>query len=177
MLEWKPAATEHAGAPVAFNVYRAAEETAAMNAAPLAKPPYEQEGVTYGEQRCFVVRAVAVVSGVHVEGEASQSACVTPRDIFPPAAPGNLTAIASAGAMNLAWNANIEQDLAGYLVLRGEAGSATLQQLTPSPVRENTYTDTTVKPGVTYTYAVVAIDTATPPNMSAQSAPRTETAR
>jgi hypothetical protein len=44
-------------------------------------------------------------------------------------------------------------------------------------VRENTYRDTTVTAGVTYVYAVVAVDAASPPNLSAQSAPRTETAR
>jgi hypothetical protein len=84
--------------------------------------------------------------------------------------------VAGDGVMNLGWDANTERDLAGYLVLRGEAPGATLQALTPAPIRETTYKDTTVKPGVRYTYAVVAVDTAMPPNTSAQA--RTdETAR
>jgi hypothetical protein len=176
-LEWRPAVSDVGGSAIAFNVYRTDADPVALNQAPLAKPAYEQAGVAFGEQQCFVVRGVAVVGSVPVEGESSPRACVTPRDVFPPAAPKNLTAIASAGAMNLAWEANTERDLAGYIILRAEAGGATLQQLTPAAVRENTYTDTTVKPGVTYTYAVVAVDSATPPNVSAQSAARTETAR
>jgi predicted small lipoprotein YifL len=176
-LEWTPPASETSGSAIAFNVYRADSDAAALNQAPLTKPVYEQAGVAFGEEQCFVVRGVASVGGVPVEGGGSPRACVTPTDVFPPAAPKNLTVIASAGAINLAWEANAESDLAGYIILRAEAGGATLQQLTPSAVRENTYTDTTVKPGVTYTYAVVAVDSATPPNMSAQSASRTETAR
>ena len=36
--------------------------------------------------------------------------------------------------MNLSWDANTEADLAGYLVLRGEAPGDTLQPLTPAPI-------------------------------------------
>jgi hypothetical protein len=176
-LEWTPASPGVAAAPIAFNLYRDARDTSPVNAAPLQAPEYERAGVTFGEEQCFVVRSVASVGGVPIEGAASERACVTPRDVFPPAAPRNLSAIASEGAVNLAWDANTEADLAGYIILRGEAGGATLQQLTPTPVRENTYRDTTVTAGVTYVYAVVAVDAASPPNLSAQSAPRTETAR
>jgi hypothetical protein len=175
VLEWTPPGSGHE--QLTFNVYRAREEGSPLNPAPLQKPVYERAGVTFGDEQCFVVRGVRSEGGVGVEGAASEPACITPRDIFAPAPPKNVTLIASAGAMNLAWDAGTEPDLAGYIILRGEGASATLQQLTPAPVRENTFTDTTVTPGVTYTYAVVAIDSATPPNMSAQSPPRTETAR
>jgi fibronectin type 3 domain-containing protein len=45
------------------------------------------------------------------------------------------------------------------------------------PIKETTYRDTTVKPGVRYVYAVVAVDTASPQNVSAQSNRVEETAR
>jgi hypothetical protein len=67
--------------------------------------------------------------------------------------------------------------MAGYLVLRGEAPGDTLQPLTPQPIKDTSYRDTTVKPGVRYVYAIVAIDRATPPNRSAPSARVEETAR
>ena len=66
---------------------------------------------------------------------------------------------------------------AGYIVLRGEAPGDTLQAITTAPVTANSYRDETVKPGVRYVYAVVAVDTAKPQNVSAQSNRAEETAR
>ena len=102
---------------------------------------------------------------------------MTPRDTFPPAAPKNLQAVGSAGVINLIWDANTDADLAGYLVLRGEAPGDTLQPLTPEPIKETRYQDRSIKPGVTYVYAIVAVDRATPPNRSALSNRVQETAR
>lgn len=79
--------------------------------------------------------------------------------------------------ISLIWDANTEPDLAGYIVLRGEAPGDTLQPLTPKPIRETTFRDTTVKPGVRYVYAIVAVDNATPPNRSVPSVRVEETAR
>jgi fibronectin type 3 domain-containing protein len=112
-----------------------------------------------------------------VVGPASPKGCVTAKDTFPPAAPKNLEAIAAVGAINLIWDANTEADVAGYLVLRGEATGATLQALTATPVPGSTYNDTTVTAGARYVYAVVAVDKATPQNVSAQSNRVEETAR
>ena len=68
--------------------------------------------------------------------------------------------------MNLIWDANTESDLGGYLILRGEAPGDTLQPLTPQPIHDTSFRDTTVRPGVRYVYAIVAVDRATPPNRS-----------
>ena len=112
-----------------------------------------------------------------IESDPSDPICVTPRDTFPPAAPKSLQAVGSAGVINLIWEANKEPDLAGYLVLRGEAPGDTLQPLTPEPIKDNRYQDRSIKPGVTYVYAIVAVDRATPPNRSALSNRVQETAR
>jgi hypothetical protein len=174
-IDWVPPLAAVEGPAFAYNVY-AGEGTGALNPAPIAGTTFEHGGVEFGVERCYRVRTVVTVVGVSIEGASSAPHCVTPRDTFPPAAPRELRAVAGDGVMNLGWDANTERDLAGYLVLRGEAPGATLQALTPAPIRETTYKDTTVKPGVRYTYAVVAVDTAMPPNTSAQA--RTdETAR
>jgi hypothetical protein len=144
---------------------------------PIAKSEFVIPGVTYGVERCFVVRAVDVMSGAVAQGAESPRACVTPRDTFPPAAPKSLGAIAGAGVISLIWEPNAEADLAGYLVLRGEAPGDTLQAITLAPVKETTYRDTTVRPGVRYVYVVVAVDTADPQNVSGQSNRAEETAR
>ena len=53
----------------------------------------------------------------------------------------------------------------------------TLQALTPEPIVETTYSDKAISPGVRYVYAIVAVDKATPPNASPQSARQEATAR
>ncbi|MEZ5289340.1 MAG: hypothetical protein R2712_31980, partial [Vicinamibacterales bacterium] len=133
--------------------------------------------VRFGERRCFVVRAVDTIAGQAVLGAASEPGCVTPTDTFPPAPPRQLAAIAGIGVINLIWEPNTEADLAGYLVLRGAAPGDTLQAITPAPIRETTYRDQAVEPGVRYIYAVVAVDNATPPNLSGQSNRVEETSR
>ena len=172
-LKWSapPVPAEAEGAPITFNVYdRAAAAAAPLTPEPVAEPAFQRSGVTFGQEQCFAVRSVVRVSGISIESEPSAATCVTPRDTFPPAAPADLQAVSSGGVIALIWNANTEADVAGYIVLRGEAGGGTLQAITTAPIRETVYRDTTVSPGVRYAYAVVAVDRATPPNASAQSA-------
>ena len=159
-----------------FNVYQA-DGLTPLNAAPLGTPSFERTGVEFGKEECFVVRTVTMAGTVSIESTASERACVTPTDIFPPAAPRGLSAVGSAGVISLIWDANTEPDVAGYLVLRGEAPGDTLQPLTPAPIKETTYRDTTVTAGVRYVYAIVAVDSAKPANTSPQSTRVEETAR
>jgi hypothetical protein len=184
-LTWTPpspagAAPETAAAPLAppppavvFNVYNAAAEQEAaarpLNTTPLTAASFEQPVKQMNVEQCFVVRAAERRGSVLVESEASAPRCVTPRDTFAPAAPTGLNGVPNPGVIDLRWNPNTEADLAGYVILRGEAPGDTLQALTPEPIRETRYSDRTVKPGVRYVYAVVAVDRATPPNTSAQS--------
>jgi predicted small lipoprotein YifL len=176
-LDWTPPVAESGGAPFSFNVYHAGNTNTPMNTAPLSEISFDITAVEYGKEQCFVVRTVQVQATTTIESELSAPACLTPIDNFPPAAPKGLRAVAEDGAVNLVWELNTEPDLAGYLVLRGDASGGTLQPITPQPIKDASYRDTTVKPGVRYVYAVVAVDTATPRNTSAQSAPEAVTAR
>ena len=175
-LSWTPPAASEQAKPAAFNVYAAGSDTP-LNPAPLTTPAFERAGVEFGKEECFVVRTVAQYEAAVVESAPSAPACVTPADVFPPADPKGLTAVATTGAINLIWEANTDADLGGYLVLRGEAPGDKLQAITASPIQETTYRDTTVTPGVRYVYAIVAVDRATPPNVSGQSPRVEETAR
>ncbi len=172
------AVTWIAGAVAAatFNVYTA-DGQAPLNEAPIAAPPYERPGVSWGVEQCFVVRAVDKVGTAAIESEPSKPACVTPRDTFPPAAPAGLSVVAGPGTINLSWDASGEPDLGGYIVLRGEAPGDTLRPITPAAIAATNYEDRTAQPGMRYVYSIEAIDTATPPNRSAASARVEETAR
>ncbi len=159
-----------------YNVY-ARDGKGPLNAAPLAAPPFERPGVTWGTEECFVVRAVEKAGAAAIESEPSAPACVTPRDTFPPAAPKAVSIVAGPGTINLSWDANTEADLGGYLVLRGEAAGGPLAPLTPAPIAATNYEDKAVQAGVRYVYTIVAVDKATPANRSAPSPRVEETAR
>jgi len=132
-----------------------------------------------GRRRCYVVRAVRGDGTQTVEGTPSEPpVCVDSLDDFPPEAPAGLSSTIRDGEIELMWEPNAEPDIAGYLVLRGEAGDATLTPVTDTVVTETRFTDRTVKPGVRYVYAVQAIDSRLPrPNVSLESARVEETAR
>jgi hypothetical protein len=131
-----------------------------------------------GRRRCYTVRALRGRGPTAVESEPSSPICVTPSDDFPPAAPVGVSTEVMPGAITISWEPNSEADLAGYVILRGEAGDATLAPLTGSVIAEPRYIDRDVRPGVRYVYAVQAIDTRLPtPNTSAESARVEETAR
>jgi fibronectin type 3 domain-containing protein len=144
---------------------------------PLATTTWRDSAVEVGTERCYAVRTVETRGTSVIESEPSPVLCISPTDTFPPKAPTNLAAVASEGAISLIWEANTEADLAGYIVLRGEAPGATLAPLMTEPIKDTTYRDTTTKAGVRYVYTVVAVDTATPQNVSTQSNRVEETAR
>lgn len=175
-LAWTaPPIAADASAP-GFNVYKG-DAAAPLNAAPLTTPSFEQPGVEFGAERCFVVRSVELVASVPIESDGSPSTCVTPKDIFPPAAPQRLQVVPAPGVMNLSWQPNTEADVAGYLVLRGDVPGDRLTALTPESITSTRFEDKTARAGLRYVYVVVAVDRATPRNTSAQSNRIEETAR
>ncbi|MEP6915306.1 MAG: hypothetical protein ABJC89_06645 [Acidobacteriota bacterium] len=173
-----PAAPAAITAPPAlsFNVYKR-DAAAPISSGPIATTEYERTGVTFGSEECFVVRTVETIAAIAIESEPSAQVCVTPRDTFAPAPPKGLAIVAGTGTINLSWDANTEADLAGYIVLRGDGAGGTLQPLTPAPIAGINFEDKTVRAGVRYAYAIVAVDKATPPNRSAPSSRVEETAR
>jgi hypothetical protein len=181
--------------PVKYNVYRELEpdpfappdstgrlpwaETrpAPINAAPLDAMTFS-DSVEFNRERCYIVRAVRGTPPNTVEGDGSMPNCFMPVDMFPPAPPVRLVAVADEGGISLIWEPTAEPDIGGYLILRGEPTDATLQPLTPTPVTEARFRDTHVTAGRRYIYAVVALDSRLPfGNISAESNRVEETAR
>jgi len=176
VITWSEPAGKPAVPALGYNIYPK-DATAPLNPQPVTAVTFERAGASFGTEQCFTIRSVAQFGTVAIESESSTAQCTTPRDTFPPAAPKGLSAVADAGVINLIWEPNTEADLGGYHVLRGEAPGDTLRQITTAPVKETSYSDKTVTPGVRYTYVVVAVDNASPANVSAQSRPYGLTAR
>jgi len=85
-------------------------------------------------------------------------------DVFPPAVPTGLAAVATAAgsgteaSIDLSWQPCAEADLAGYAVYRRE-GDGGWQRISPVELLvEPAFHDKQVQPGHTYRYAVSAVD-------------------
>jgi hypothetical protein len=137
-----------------------------------------QEPVEFERMRCYHLRAVRGAAPELVESDASPRVCTRPIDIYPPPPPAAPDAVAAQGSISLIWEPSSSPDIGGYVVLRGDAGDATLQPLTPAPIFDTNFRDTAVESGRRYAYAVVAVDDRVPlGNQSAPSARVEETAR
>jgi hypothetical protein len=162
-----------------YHVYDVTQKTATPPTprSPLTKTPvtdetFKDERITWGEMRCYAVRAVWSYAQLVIESEEARPPCVTLNDTFPPVQPKGLTSVASEGAISLIWEPNGESDLDGYIIVRG----ATVNRMLPvtGVIRETTFRDT-VTPGARFFYAVRAVDTVG--NVGPDSAPIEETSR
>ncbi len=80
-------------------------------------------------------------------------------DQAPPRAPTGLSGSAGPGRIQLLWDANGEGDLAGYHVYRSRTSNGPFRyRVNKAVVKSTDFLDTTVDDGVTYTYAVKAVD-------------------
>lgn len=133
------------------------------------------------EYRAQRVARISVQSQtLELAGPLSDSVRVETLDIFPPAVPTGLAAVATAAsggaeaAIDLSWQPNTETDLAGYAVYRRE-GSQSWQRISPAqPLVGPAFHDAGLQPGHTYSYSVTAIDRGG--HESARSAEAEETA-
>jgi fibronectin type 3 domain-containing protein len=80
----------------------------------------------------------------------------TAADVFPPAVPSGVTALAAADSINVAWHRNTEPDLKGYCVYRSTNNGPFERQ--GDLIGVPTYTDRKVEHGKTYAYRVTAVD-------------------
>jgi hypothetical protein len=144
---------------VGYHVYEVdvAQAETRLTEQPLAAPPFVDRRIAWGIERCYTVRAVHSTGPLSVESEPAPPVCEKLIDTFPPAAPKGLVAVASEGAINLIWDANTEQDLAGYLVLRAPGGTKEFTAVTREPLSDTTFTDK-VQAGTPFVYAIQALD-------------------
>jgi hypothetical protein len=122
---------------------------------------------TFGVTYVYMVRTVADEQGQPVESSDSAAFLVTPKDIFPPAAPQRLVAVPirgeqatgnGSGYIELSWDINQETDLQGYYVYRSEQPGTKGERINKQLLLTPTLRDNNVVPGKQYTYQVTAVD-------------------
>ncbi len=113
---------------------------------------------------------------VQVEGDDTPEIKVFANDVFPPAVPSGLQAVASgpgqATFVDLVWAPVADVDLDGYNVYRHEEGAAPVK-VNAELVKAPAYRDANVASGKSYFYSVSAVDTRA--NESARSEEAGET--
>jgi hypothetical protein len=121
-------------------------------------------GQTYEYEAQRVTRVKVDGAVMELDGAFSQPVRVDAADVFPPAVPTGLAAVALTGenggppAIDLNWQPDTEADLAGYVIYRRE-GVGDWQRISPAqPAVEPAFHDAHVEPGHTYAYAVSAVD-------------------
>lgn len=126
-------------------------------------------GIRFGETYEYRAQRIArvTVQGQTLElaGPLSAPVRIHAVNIFPPAVPRGLAAVAMSAengvgpSIDLSWRPDTEANLAGYIVYRREPGAANpWQRISPAqPVVGPGYHDADVEPGHTYQYAVSAI--------------------
>ena len=124
--------------------------------------------ITFGNTYEYSAQRVARIQvdgrTVELAGEISPPIRIDAQDVFPPAIPAGLAAVATAGeagappSIDLNWEPDTELDLAGYFVYRREDQTPWQRISGEQPVVGPAFHDATVHPGRTYRYAVSAVD-------------------
>ena len=149
--------------------YRVFRWTGDAQPAPISEtdqPDYLDASAQFGTQYSYMVMAI---DGETRRSVVSETASITPKDIFPPAVPAGVTAAAGSNAIELAWVRNTEADFRGYNVYRAEGMGAfeIIAALIEAPV----FSDAKIEPGKMYRYEISAVDLLE--NESARSEPVT----
>jgi hypothetical protein len=151
LLTWSGSFGSEAGGR--YRIFRGAGDAMPQRLAESDKPEYVDTAVDFGSPYRYFVQALV---GELRQSEISAIAGVTPADMFAPAVPVGLMAVAGVNSIELAWQPNTEDDLAGYQVYRSTGGGAA--ERIAGPVDAPNFSDRTVEIGKRYSYTITSID-------------------
>jgi fibronectin type 3 domain-containing protein len=107
--------------------------------------------------KMFFLTLVLLGAWALVAGCGSDSVAPTD-DEAPILPPTGVTATGSqTSEPSLSWDPNSHPNLEGYNVYRKEVAKQDVEKLTPEPISETNFTDTTARRGVKYEYRVTAV--------------------
>jgi len=180
VLSWAESPPPSGASSGGYRVYRAetesGQEAAPQDASqvkvksplalvgPSSSTEFRDSDFEFGKTYVYTVRSVSQFGADLVESADSAPAIVTPKDIFPPAAPSGLeSAIIPAtpqapAYVELSWAISSEKDLAGYYVYRSDTEEAPGRRLNNEILPSPAYRDISVATGRRYFYRVSAID-------------------
>ena len=141
---------------------------------PIGATTYADTGLDNDTEYRYAVRSVRVDPRAVAGGPPSAVVAATPAVTTPPRPPSNLVAVPFPGVARLTWRASPESTVALYAVYRA-VGAGALIRIGTALAGNTAFADRDVRPGVTYRYAVTAIDSARQPNESARSSEVTVT--
>lgn len=144
----------------AFWVYRRARMGGAygapLNATPTTATTLADSAARPTESWCYVVRGVVATTPVAIESAPSAEVCMAVQDIFAPAPPIGVAALAREGSATVSWSPSPEPDLKEYRVYRA-SGDAPPRRVATRPAAETSASDAGPGPGV-HVYTVTAVD-------------------
>jgi len=143
-----------------YNLYRLNEEGEPflLNPSPIVETKFDDQNFSFGSTYFYFVRTVANDVSPYIESSASPTLEVLAKDVFPPAVPKGLVAIAGEDFVSLSWDLGRDSDLSTFKIWRRQSGDKEFQCLTPDGIPENAYTDHSVGRDKTYEYSVTAVD-------------------
>ncbi len=177
-LTWDPVSRDIAGKPLAasavsYDVYRGSHANFApfqsLNSYPITSTTLGDPEFQFGRPYYYFVRAFVNTQKREQQSEESNVIFIFPQDTYPPSAPQELNVVAAREGMVLIWAPNPEEDVTGYNVYRKVEGEADFKKHNTKLVRETTYSDPDVKPGLKHYYQVSAVDNAPAANESPRS--------
>jgi hypothetical protein len=171
-LNWEPPVANIDGSvPVnllGYNVYRLDEKQTEAGATPLnAGQPvsgtqFVDKTFKFGQNYKYLVRSVSLgTEGAQVESLDSNTLSTSPRDTYPPAAPGPVTINAAPGRLSIFFPANLETDVAGYNIYRStdpDLAKDRWTKLNSTLLTKTTFQDENVEAGKKYYYYLTAVD-------------------
>ncbi len=143
-----------------YNIYRAEKDglLQSLNSKPVKERKYDDKDFRIGSAYRYYIRTTAADSPPFLESGDSEVMEILIEDTFAPAPPLGLVSVAAEDFISISWDANQEEDMAGYRVWRKVESEAEYVLLTPETIQENAYNDSTVEKNKRYYYAITALD-------------------
>ena len=146
-----------------YNIFRGGTKVGSVNA---TITTYTDSTVAANTTYSYTIEAFDKASPPNVSAPSNAASVTTPKTPLP-SVPANVSASAnSSTSISVKWSASTDSGgpgLGGYNIFRGGTKVGSVNATTTS------YTNTTLTANTTYSYTIEAFDTASPPNVSAQS--------